>query len=277
MTVNRLIDGVEDVMLRFGTLRDDHLAGRGSDDFMFGFAGNDRLTGREGFDSLFGGAGHDELFGGRGNDNLYGGRGDDVLHGDDGLQTAKGGDLGSDHLVGGSGADKLHVGDGNDTLTGGAGKDSFHFKWSDPMVALAAGTGPAFASITDYEPGKDRMVFDAAGVGRDARDANFINNSGRAYGGEAESFFRGAASASNGEAVMMLTDRAFASWLEAVGAAKGEARGDFVLYYNSTVNVASLLVVDGPDAAHSIARFTDINSLEEFRASDFSASDFMFA
>ena len=37
--------------------------------------------------------------------------------------------------------------------------------------------------------------------------------------------------------------------------------GDFVIYFNTTVNVGSLLFVDALDAAHSIARFANIDSL----------------
>ncbi len=49
-----------------------------------------------------------------------------------------------------------------------------------------------------------------------------------------------------------------------------------IVYFNSTVGVASLLVVDGPDAAHSIARFTNINSLAELKDAGFSSADFIF-
>jgi hypothetical protein len=115
------------------------------------------------------------------------------------------------------------------------------------------------------------------GLGTDAAGANFAPGSGGVAGGQAESFFSGAAAQSNGERVMVLTDQAFASGALAVQAAQGEAAGDFVLYFNSTVGVGSLLVVTAPDAATSIARFTDIASLEDFQGAGFGAADFIFA
>ena len=95
-------------------------------------------------------------------------------------------------------------------------------------------------------------------------------------GGAAESFYSGAASGSNGERVVVLTDQGFASGALAVQAAQGEDAGDFVLYFNTTVNTGSLLVVSAPDTATSIARFTDATTLEDFQAIGFSANDFVF-
>lgn len=277
MTKARTTVGADDVDTIFGRFGNDVIRADDVDTIAFGFGGNDRIFGGDGFDSLFGGKGDDKLFGGRGNDNLYGGRGNDVLHGDSGRNTEKGTDFGSDNLVGGKGNDRLYVGDGNDTLTGGAGKDSFHFKWQDPMIALAAGTGRAFATITDFDPDMDRLVFDVPGIGKDANGANFVNGSGSATGGVAESFFKGAAADSDGEAVMILEDQGFATGVDAVAAAQNEELGDFVMYFNTTVNVASLLFVDAPDTAHSIARFSNITTLEELQATNFTANDFMFA
>ena len=64
---------------------------------------------------------------------------------------------------------------------------------------------------------------------------------------------------------MVLTDTGFATGADAVTAAQNEAMGDFVLYFNTTVNVASLLFVDALDMAHSIARFANIDSLEDLQ------------
>jgi Ca2+-binding RTX toxin-like protein len=277
MSIGTTILGTPAMDFLFGTAYGESILAGAGDDLVFADDGDDWVYGEAGFDSLFGGKGDDKLFGGTQNDNLYGDCGDDVLHGDSGLSTIKGSDFGSDNLVGGDGNDKLYAGDGNDTLSGGAGKDSFHFKWQDPMINLAALTGRAFATITDFDPNKDRLVFDVAGVGKDAVGANFVNGSGSASGGAAATFYKGAAGGSNGEAVMILTDQGFASGTDAVGAAQNEATGDFVLYFNTTVNVASLLFVDGPDAAHSIARFTNIDSLEDLQMANFQANDFLFA
>lgn len=255
-----------------GTADSDTIGGRGGDDVQFGEDGNDWLFGEDGFDILYGAAGGDALFGGRQNDFLSGGDGNDRLHGDSGRRTAKG----SDRLNGGNGDDRLFQGDGNDALTGGEGYDGFYFKWQDPMVALAAGTGRAFASLTDFRPEEDSLYFDVAGLGSDAAGANFIDGGNGTRGGIASSFFKGAVAASNGESVMILTDQAFATGADAVTAAQNEAMGDFIVYFNTTVNAASLLFVDGANAAHSITRFTNIDSLADLQATNFTASDFIF-
>lgn len=261
-----------------GLLDDDRLRGLAGDDTLNGRGGDDRLHGDDGFDILQAGSGNDRLFGGRQNDNLYGGDGNDVLSGDTGRTAVKGSDLGADNLNGGAGNDTLQQGDGNDFLSGGDGMDTFAFKWKDPMTALAAGTGPSFSTIADFDPARDTLTFDVAGVGRDAAGANFIDGGAGdgTPGGRASSFFKGDADDSNGQSVMVLTNTGFASGLDAVAAAQNEAEGDFVLYFNTTVNVASLLYVDGTDAAHSIARFSNIDSLQDLRDADIRASDFMF-
>jgi Ca2+-binding RTX toxin-like protein len=266
---NDRFDGTE------GRDRIDALAG---DDWIAGNEGNDVLRGGAGFDLLTGGEGSDKLLGGGDIDFVFGGRGDDTLFGDGGFGTTKGSDLSSDVLRGDQGDDLLVQGDGNDVMTGGKGADTFHFRWSDPMVDLAAGTGRAFTRITDFDAGRDGFQFDAAGVGRTTNGANFVDGGAGdgTAGGAAASFFSGAASGSNGEAVMVLSDRAFVTGTEAVTAAQGEAAGDLILYFNSTVGVASLLVVDGTDAAHSILRLTNIDSVDELRGAGFDAGDFVF-
>jgi Ca2+-binding RTX toxin-like protein len=278
MNTVRNINGTDESEFLYGTAAYDRIRGNDGDDSLFGRAGMDRLLGGDGFDNLHGGGGNDKLFGGANNDNLYGGFGDDKLHGDSGWGTAKGSDLGSDNLVGGKGDDMLFIGDGNDTVTGGAGSDSFMFKWQDPMIALALATGRSFANLTDFDPDEDTLVFDVAGVGDDANGANFVGNGMRANGGgRAETFFKGAAEDSDGEAVMILDEVGFASGADAVLAAQNEEFGDFVMYFNTTVNVASLLFVDALDTAHSIARFADITTIEDLQDADFRAGDFLFA
>jgi hypothetical protein len=255
---------------------DDVLVGGEGDDILKGGFGDDDLAGGAGADMLRGGGGNDSLFGGAGMDNLGGGEGDDVLHGDAGPAAGRG-DLSADRLNGGAGNDLIWIGEGNDVATGGAGEDVFAFRFADPQTGLAAGTGAAFATITDFSAATDTLLFDVPGLGEDAEGANFADGSGGVAGGAAESFFAGAAADSNGERVMVLTDQAFASGALAVQAAQGEEAGDFVVYFNSTVNAASLLVVSAPDAATSIARFTDIASLADFQVAGFGANDFVFA
>ena len=252
------------------------ISGGEGDDVLFGDARADLLLGASGFDLLDGGDGDDTLFGGPQNDIVKGAAGNDVLHGDSGLETARGSDLGADRLDGGAGFDLLWAGDGNDFLRGGDGFDIFSFKYSNPQTPLAAGTGAAFASIEDFDAADDTLVFDVPGLGIDAAGANFADGSGGLPGGAAESFFSGAASGASGERVVVVTDQGFASGAAAVQAVGGEEAGDFVLYFNTTVNTGSLLVVSAPDTATSIARFTNFTSLEDFQNANFTAGDFLF-
>ena len=76
---------------------------------------------------------------------LDGGKGKDVLNGGGGVDT----------LIGGEGDDWLDGGVQRDRLTGGAGADCFYF-------ASAAEAGD---TITDFKPGEDRIVINAAGFG----------------------------------------------------------------------------------------------------------------
>ena len=216
-----------------------------------------------------------DLYGGDGDDKLTGGRGDDTLDGGDGDDELRGAG-GDDLLKGGKGDDSLYGDAGADALYGGAGMDTFSFRFSNPMTPLAAGTGAAFASITDFAAASDTLAFDVAGLGDDAAGSNFADGSGGVNGGAATSFYSGDAAGSNGERVVVLTDQGFASGALAVQAAQGEEAGDFVLYFNTTVNTGSLLVVSAPDTAASIARFTDATTLEDFQAIGFSANDFVF-
>jgi Ca2+-binding RTX toxin-like protein len=263
----------------------DTLRGGAGDDTAHGGAGDDQIRGGGGVDSLCGDAGADLLEGGAGRDLLEGGTGTDLLYGDDGGDTlmgdsgagaARGSDLAADRLDGGAGDDRLVIGDGLDTVTGGAGGDTFLFKQANPQTPLAVGTGPAFASVTDFRAGDDTLAFDVAGTGEDTAAANFTDLSGGA-GGAAASFYSGGAAGAAGEDVVVLTEVGFASGALAVQAVAGEQAGDMVVYFNTTVGVASLLVVSAPDAATSIARFTDINSVEELAATGFTVGDFMFA
>ena len=249
--------------------------GTDGDDFLRGGRGDEVLDGGRGFDVVHGGKGDDTLYGGTQNDFVFGDRGDDVLHGNSGPATGRG-DLGADRLSGGWGNDTLWIGEGLDAANGGEGNDTFAFKFNNPQTPLAAGTGAAFAAIEDFDASDDTLAFDVPGLGTDAAGANFADGSGGVNGSATASFFSGAASASNGERVVVLTDQGFASGALAVQAAQGEDAGDFVVYFNTTVNTGSLLVVSAPDTATSIARFTDATTLGEFQAIGFTAADFIF-
>jgi len=250
----------------------DTIHGLAGDDLIRGGTGNDRLMGGEGSDFMRGGAGNDVLKGGTGSDILLGGAGNDFLYGSANQDRT---DLAGNTLNGGAGNDLLCLRDGVNTATGGSGSDRFRFSFNDPMTALAAGTGPGFTAITDFSAARDTLAFDVAGIGHDAVGANFIDATG-GVGGAAPSFFQGAAADASGEAVMVITDQAFASGALVAPSIDGEQAGDFIVYFNTTVGVASLLTVRGVDMAASIARFTDIQSLEELANTGFTADDFLF-
>ena len=274
-----VLGGTELNDLITGTPDGDTINAGGGDDIAYGGSGDDVVRGDAGFDVVFGDNGVDTLFGGTNGDFVYGGKGPDVLFGDSGFGTLKGTDLSADRLDGGEGHDRLVQSDGNDVMTGGAGPDEFLFRWQDPMVALASGTGRAFTAITDFDPSEDKLTFDVAGVGTDRSvDVNFVDGGAAdgVAGGRAATFYAGAAAGSNGQAAMVLTDQGFASGTDAVLAAQGEATGDLIVYFNTTVGVASLLYVDAADTAHSIARFTNIASIDDLAAAGFTANDFVF-
>jgi Ca2+-binding RTX toxin-like protein len=266
--------GRDDVIV--GLDGNDTIRGAGGDDLLLGGAGDDRMSGGTGFDVMRGGAGNDVLKGDRGNDSLYGESGNDIMHGDSGPQTAKNADFGSDNLNGGAGNDLLVAGDGLEQLTGGADFDTFMFKFNNPMIPLAAGTGFAFSAITDFNAAQDTLAFDAAGLGSNANGANFANNASGGPGSAVDTFFSGAAAGANGESVVVITDQSFASGLLAASTIANEDVGDLVIYFNTTVNVASLLYVSAPNTVNSIARFTNIDDLADLQTANFAAEDFTF-
>ncbi len=105
-----------------------------------GTSANETINGTPEADTLNGNGGNDTLNGLGGNDTINGGAGNDILNGGDG----------DDRLIGGTGVD---------TLTGGAGRDTF--VWT---TAAESGTGTSRDSITDFQPGVDKIdlsAFDA--------------------------------------------------------------------------------------------------------------------
>jgi len=257
-----------------GTNGDDRLIGDFGDDALGGGGGQDRLRGDAGFDVLRGGAGDDKLYGGADTDFLFGGAGNDTLHGDNGRNALAGSDRAGNRLDGGAGDDVLVLGEGLNTATGGSGDDTFLFKANNPQTPLAAGTGAAFTTITDFSTADDTLAFDSATVGSNTAMANFVDLSGG--GGQTASFYAGGAAGANGENVVVLNEVGFATGALAAQTLAGEQAGGMILYFNTTVGVASLLVVSAPDTVVSIARFVDIGSVEELAAANFTASDFVF-
>ena len=264
MAIGRTIIGTDNQEVLNGTAFDDIIFARGGEDIVSGRAGNDRLNGEADADIMFGGSGNDRMIGGTGNDNVWGDDGNDVLFGDSGRQTAKRSDLGIDRLDGGRGNDTLFQSDGDDFLTGGADADRFYFKWQDPMN----GDGRAFATLTDFNAAQDKLLFDVAGVS--ARTSTAPTSSTAAPATDARRSGGQLLQGRRRQLQRPVRDGADRPGLRHRRRRRGgrpatRRRGDFVMYFNTSVGVASLLFVDGADAAHSIARFTDINSLADLQ------------
>ncbi|MRV76095.1 DUF4214 domain-containing protein [Duganella sp. FT92W] len=143
----------------------DNLRSTTGDDVLEGGDGNDYLDALYGHDTLRGGAGNDQLRvfasdgstadGGDGNDDLRGGVNDTLLGGtgDDKLILAGWSAAGKGVADGGAGNDFFEIRPDlaqlEAVLTGGPGSDTFQF--------LAGGSEPLTHTITDFEPGKDKL------------------------------------------------------------------------------------------------------------------------
>ena len=77
---------------------------------------------------------------------------------------------------------------------------------------------------------------------------------------------------------MVLTDQGFATGADAVVAAKNEAMGDFVIYFNTTVNVGEP-AVRGRDSTRRTRSPASPTSTRwrDLQAANFDAGDFIFA
>lgn len=168
---NSVSDILTLTVIAWATEEDDLIQGSGKDDILQGLEGNDTLIGGDGFDTVSyenaeagvkvdlgkqmakGGAGKDML---SGFESVFGSEYNDALTGDAGDNNLQG-RTGNDMLKGGKGDDTLTGGLGRDTLTGGWGEDVFVFA-ADSVADLALGR---YDIITDFQTGKDRLVFDA--------------------------------------------------------------------------------------------------------------------
>lgn len=190
-----------------GTTRDEKIIGSnlldfiyagGGGDVVYGNGGNDLLNGDAGNDVLYGGTGDDELYGGRkglnnpndgadilygeaGNDKLYGGTGNDQLWGE-GQNDQLWGEAGDDYLNGGNDQDWLNGGTGNDTLLGNSGSDILLgglgadqlTGGSDLDWFYFSNPNEAGDILTDFTPGADKIVLNAAAFGLTTPPANQI-------------------------------------------------------------------------------------------------------
>ena len=156
-----------------GRAGNDEIDGRGGNDRLFGDDGNDSILGGSGFDLVSGGDGNDLLTGADGNDTVFGGEGNDAILEGRGADSISGGggndvlltsrfdvhpsgairadiDTEGDVVNAGAGDDLILFGR-DDTVTGGDGADEFFAgRWLETTEA---------ATITDFEPGEDQIVY----------------------------------------------------------------------------------------------------------------------
>lgn len=130
----------------------DRMSGTARADTLHGGGGQDLLDGGAGDDVLFGGAGHDTLIGGAGHDTFYLDGGRDLAYGGGGSDTFFTGALGAT-MSGGDGRDVFVIRPGSfgHLISGGAHADRFE---------LSRQKGGSGATITDFEPGIDRLFLD---------------------------------------------------------------------------------------------------------------------
>lgn len=132
--------------------------------------GIDTINANAGNDTIITGGGGSVVSASKGNDSIIGGAGNDSFLGGSG----------TDIMTGGDGSDSLQGWRDNDTLTGGAGADYFIYAAgaftstvfntvvNDAIIAPVAVTSVASAtsigldSITDFQPGVDKIVLDGA-------------------------------------------------------------------------------------------------------------------
>lgn len=165
------------------------------------------VEGSDGDDLLIGGTGRDRLVGNAGNDTLNGGRGDDTL-------------------VDGAGVD---------TLTGGQGRDRFVFNGDPFNGAVPAAPEPGQIpgvntpdTITDFDIGQDRFVFDA-----------------QAFGVKKLKFANGVTAQLSGNANVLVLQDAFPNARAAAQAIADNpnltAKAGFFVYFNTTLGINRLV------------------------------------
>lgn len=124
---------------------------------------DDSLNGTIEHDYLYATLGNDELHGNSGEDTLEGHEGNDILYGDDDDDLLRGG-IDNDFVYGGKGNDEIYGGQRGthielDYLTGNEGQDLFVLGSFHGNYYAQAGDSD-YAVITDFEPGKDRVLLD---------------------------------------------------------------------------------------------------------------------
>jgi Ca2+-binding RTX toxin-like protein len=203
---------------------------------------------------------------------FLGGEGNDILdaRATSTHVTADGG-AGDDVLIGGTGTivnpNNVTLGD---TLTGGAGKDTFQFS-TDPF----ANGNPAQNLnqpdvITDYEQGKDRIVFDP-----------------KASGVDVLKFQKGDSTKLAGDSNMLVLTDGFANAAAAAAAIavndKITAGKGFFSYFNTTLGISRVVFSNDLGKGGTISVQANLNNLTEladqnnFAAADFVVGDFGLA
>jgi serralysin len=224
------------------------------------FNGLNIFNGTAGDDSILGSRYDDILVGNAGNDTLLGDRGKDILNGGDG----------NDNLNGGFGSDFLTGGAGIDTLEGGRGRDTFFFSDSPfPNGIPAAGAnGIAVLNqpdiITDFQIGRDRLVFDGGQLGLDSEGLNFQ---------------KGISSQLSGDYNLLVLEDSFAN---AGAAAKAIADNNAItadhgvfVYFNSTLGISRVVFSNDLSDGGAISVLANLTNLTNpANQGDFSERDF---
>lgn len=266
----------------WGSSGDNSLFGSSGDDLMMDPRGNDWIDGGAGNDSISAGEGNDRVFGGAGNDQVFGEEGSDYLYGGDygGNNRDQPRIIGvdNDKLYGGPGDDVLFAGDGRDVLSGGSGHDTFVFQFHDPIPGLDPqyGPDPDNTSIWDFDPAQDTLAFDAVGLYNDGSRANFVNHASEQPGYPVDTFYSGAASGANGEHVVVITDRSFASGTQAASAISGENAGDIIVYHDYQTQTANLAFVTSANHVDEFAHLGSFQGVADLAHLHLTASDFTF-
>lgn len=216
-----------------------------------------------------GSAGDDSILGSRYDDILSGNAGNDTLHGDRGKDILNGGD-GNDNLNGDFGGDFLTGGAGIDTLAGGRGRDTFFFS-DGPFpngIPAPGANGIAVLNqpdiITDFELGRDRLVFDGGQLGLDSEGLNFQ---------------KGISSQLSGDSDLLVLEDPFPN---AAAAAKAIADNNAItsdsgvfVYFNSTLGFSRVVFSSDLSDGGAISVLANLTNLTNpANQSDFSDRNF---
>ncbi|MDL2408258.1 calcium-binding protein [Rhizobium calliandrae] len=217
-------------------------------------------------------SGNDWIDARAGNVQIYGEDGSDYICGDNGRDKPPIVGEDNDYLSGGKGDDVLFVGDGRDWLKGGEGRDTFLFQFHNPMpgdhnpmpgIFPKQGPAPDISTILDFDPAQDTFAFDPMDLYNGGFSANFINHASVRSGFPVDTFYSGAASGTNGEYVVVITDRSFADGSAAASAISGEAAGDILVYHDYKTQTANLAYVTSENSVDELVHLTGVQTVDD--------------